>query len=51
MWMSKWANIYEETDPSYKLLKGIHDSYYLVNLVDNDFPKDTCLWDLLKEIL
>ena len=24
------------------------DSYYLVNLVDNDYPKESCLWSLLE---
>jgi len=24
------------------------DTYYLVNLVDNDYPKESCLWQLLE---
>lgn len=26
------------------------NNYYLVNLVDNDYPKECCLWKLLDDV-
>ena len=37
LWLIDWASIYEKNSVSYKLIKEIHDSYYLVNIVDNDY--------------
>jgi len=37
VWTEVWANHYEEASPARSVLKTIHDSYYLVNIVDNDF--------------
>ena len=51
LWPQKWAWIYDEDSQSRMILNNIHTSYYLVNLVDNDFPKDTCLWKLLNQTL
>lgn len=31
------------------IVQYIHDNYYLVNLVDNDFPLDSCLWQVLED--
>lgn len=28
----------------------VHDTYFLVNLVDNDFPKGSCLWNVLEDM-
>jgi len=33
---------------SRKIIEHIHDTYYLINLVDNDFPKESCLWEILE---
>lgn len=37
LWKSEWAEIYEKDSESYQVLKEIHDSFYLVNIVDHDF--------------
>tara|TARA_B100000315_G_scaffold260911_1_gene327223 strand:- start:3857 stop:5617 length:1761 start_codon:yes stop_codon:yes gene_type:complete len=37
LWLTDWASIYENDSISYKLIKEIHNSYYLVNIVDNDY--------------
>lgn len=50
-WLSQWAKLYPEESASRATLKHIHDTYILVNLVDNEFPKPTCLWDLLAMAL
>ncbi|XP_054163778.1 methylenetetrahydrofolate reductase (NADPH)-like [Oppia nitens] len=50
LWKQKWAQIYPPDSPSRQLLDHIHDNYYLVNLVDNHFPKECCLWSLLDDM-
>ena len=47
LWMNDWASIYEAKSRSYKLLKEIYDTYYLVNIVDNDYVDG----DLIQQIL
>ena len=34
---SKWAQIYEAESESFQLLQRIHDTFYLMNIVDNDY--------------
>lgn len=36
-WMDKWAYIYGSDSPSHAFLKNIHDTFYLVNVVENDY--------------
>lgn len=51
LWYERWAVIYEAESESRKVLENIQNTYILVNLVDNDFPKETCLFSLLKTML
>lgn len=37
LWLSQWQVLYVPESPSFKLLQNIHDAYYLVNIVDNDY--------------
>jgi methylenetetrahydrofolate reductase (NADPH) len=39
LWKSQWSSIYEEGSTSKKLIDNIVDSWWLVNVVDNDFIK------------
>lgn len=48
LWTEQWGKLYPEGSKSREILTRISETYYLVNLVDNDFMKDTCLWDLLS---
>ena len=48
LWREQWGKLYPEGSPSRDLLTRISETYYLVNLVDNDFPSESCLWDLLN---
>lgn len=32
------------------IIQYIHDNYFLVNLVDNDFPLDSCLWQVIEDM-
>ena len=47
LWMNDWASIYEPKSESYRLIKEIYDTYYLVNIVDNDYVDG----DLIQQIL
>jgi methylenetetrahydrofolate reductase (NADPH) len=37
LWETQWGNAYEEGSVSRQLIKVIHDTYFLVNIVDNNF--------------
>ena len=47
LWHEQWGKHYEAESESRKVLDRIRETYYLVNLVDNDFPKGNCLWNVL----
>ena len=51
MWNEKWAKIYEKDSKSRKIIEGISDNYFLVNLVDNEFPQENILWKVLDDML
>ena len=46
-----WLKIYEPESESHKIISYISDNYSLVNLVDNDFIKETCLFDIMRKTL
>nr|XP_060614746.1 methylenetetrahydrofolate reductase (NADPH) [Anolis sagrei ordinatus] len=50
LWIEQWAKLYEEESPSRMIIQYIHDNYFLVNLVDNDFPLESCLWQVLEDM-
>lgn len=31
------------------IIQYIHDNYFLVNLVDNEFLLDNCLWQVVED--
>lgn len=31
------------------IIQYIHDNYFLVNLVDNEFLQDSCLWQVVED--
>jgi len=37
LWISQWKAIYEPDSISSKVIRDIYDTYYLVNVVDNDY--------------
>jgi len=51
LWREQWRKLYEPGSQSYDVIEDILDRYYLVNLVDNDFPIQSCLWDVVEEML
>ena len=50
LWKEQWGNLYEADSPSRALIDKITSTYYLVNLIDNDFPKGNCLWNVLDDM-
>merc|ERR1712008_183994 len=49
LWTKVWGNLYEAESKSRKVIDHIATNYYLVNLVDNDFAKGNCIWNLLED--
>lgn len=45
LWIDLWASLYDDESLSAALLHNIHDSYFLVAVVDNDFI-DAHLWEV-----
>ncbi len=37
LWIDEWCNLYSKDSPSFKLLTELHESLFLVNIVENDF--------------
>ena len=37
LWKSQWASLYEPTSASHKIINHVHDTYYLISIVDNDY--------------
>lgn len=49
LWVEQWGKLYDEESPSRMIIQYIHDNYFLVNLVDNEFPLDNCLWQVVED--
>ncbi|XP_036204265.1 methylenetetrahydrofolate reductase isoform X4 [Myotis myotis] len=49
LWVKQWGKLYDEESPSRMIIQYIHDNYFLVNLVDNEFPLDNCLWQVVED--
>lgn len=45
LWVDLWASLYDDESRSAELLHEVHDSYYLVAVVDNNFV-DGNLWEV-----
>ena len=39
LWVSEWASIYDSDSSSADMIHNIHDTHFLVNLVDHDFVR------------
>jgi methylenetetrahydrofolate reductase (NADPH) len=40
----QWAYIYDQSSESAKLVQDIHDNWYLINIVNNDFQDEAGIW-------
>lgn len=50
-WLDPWAEVYGQGSESYKFLQHCQESFYLINIVDNDFINgdlDKILDDFIK---
>ncbi|CAF0724785.1 unnamed protein product [Didymodactylos carnosus] len=47
LWNERWAKLYEPETKSHEIIETVANNYYLVNLVDNDYVKGSCLWAVL----
>jgi len=48
LWTSAWASLYDDETDSSALIYDIHDSYYLVAIVDNEYH-DSDLYSVFSE--
>ena len=47
IWHERWGLLYDAESKSRQVIEHVANTYLLVNLVDNDFPKDNCIWSIL----
>lgn len=50
LWKSQWQSLYEKDSSSYDVIGTIHDTFYLCNIVDNDFVKGD-LFAFMEKVL
>lgn len=50
LWTARWASIYPADSPSRTLINHVHDTYYLVNIVDNDFVAGN-IFDVFEPVI
>lgn len=51
LWKHQWGHIYSDKSLSRGIIDTIHDTYYLINLVDNDYVAGNILFDILDIVL
>ena len=51
MWSEQWGKLYDEGSKSREIINYIIENYCLVNLVDNDFPKESTLFGIVNRML
>ena len=49
--MLQWGRLYANGSKSQEIIKQFHNNYYLVNLVDNDYVKGNCLFDVVDRVI
>jgi methylenetetrahydrofolate reductase (NADPH) len=49
LWQTMWLSLYDEDTTSYEIVETIHDSFFLVAIIDNDYIKGDNLWQCLME--
>ncbi|CAF1203890.1 unnamed protein product [Rotaria sordida] len=50
LWTERWGKLYEQESCSRAIIDKIANTYFLVNLVDNDYPQGSCLWQILDSM-
>ena len=49
LWQTHWGSLYPEGSESRRIITQIQNTYYLVNLVDNDFVRGNKLFSVIDE--
>ncbi|CAF0895384.1 unnamed protein product [Adineta steineri] len=50
LWTERWGKLYEPESRSHAIIEQIANTYFLVNLVDNDYVEGSCLWTILDSM-
>ena len=50
LWIRQWATIYNDESKSHDLIYNIHDTFFLVNVVDNNFI-DGDIFSIFSDII
>ena len=50
LWETMWMSLYAEDSDSYELISKIHDEFFLVAIVDNEYQSKNSLWNCLLEV-
>ncbi|KAJ0408528.1 hypothetical protein P43SY_006458 [Pythium insidiosum] len=45
LWLKQWASIYDDDSRAAEIIHEIHDTYFLVSIVDNDFIRGN-IWEI-----
>lgn len=51
LWTSQWGSLYPEDTPSHHTITTIHNTHLLVNLIDNEYTKPSCLFQIMEQVL
>ena len=53
LWLSKWKKLYDADSESASLIQSIHDSWFLINIVDNDYvqPGRSAIYLLFDQVI
>lgn len=52
LWRAQWGAAYEDGTSSKKVIEEIHSTYYLVNIVDNDYTnQDSDIFAIFKRVI
>lgn len=46
----QWATLYKDSDESSKLIRKIEKSWFLINVVDNNFKNEYDIFDMLDAV-
>ena len=51
LWQTHWGNLYPVGSKSQKMIEHFQNTYYLVNLVDNDYVQGNVLFKVVNDVL
>ena len=51
LWKSQWRKLYEEGSRSWNVIDEMCNTFFLVNLVDNDFINGNAIYEVLSRVL